>query len=44
MAIAGAGRPRNRVCCVLSLLNLAKRMAENTGNKKARQAKGLTSW
>ena len=41
MAIPGAGRPRNRVFCVSSTLNLAKRMAENTGSRNAKQGRIL---
>ena len=37
MAIPGAGIPRKEVFCVSSMLNLAKRMAEKTGKRKAIQ-------
>ena len=41
MAMPGAGMPRNEVFCVSSTLNLAKRMAENTVNRNAKQGNTL---
>lgn len=42
MAMGGVGRPMNEVVCRVSTLNLARRTAENTGSRKARQAKSET--
>ena len=35
-AFAGVGKPINEEVCLVSILNLAKRMAENTGIVKAK--------
>ena len=41
MAMPGAGMPRNEVVCVSSILNFAKRMAENMGKRKAKHGNRL---
>ena len=38
IASAGVGNPIKEVVCLVSILNLANRIAEKIGNKKARMA------
>ena len=38
IASAGVGKPRKEVASLVSILNFANRIAEKTGNKKARIA------